>query len=91
MLANGLAVRAGRRERQLAALERELGVARVIQSSLLPGPSPALTGLDVAARFVPLSSVAGDFYDFVPEGDDGVAIIVADVAGHASPPPSWLR
>lgn len=80
-----LTVRAGRREGQLAALERELDVARGIQSSLLPRPSLAVTGLDVAARFVPLSSVAGDFYDFIPDGENGLAIIVADVTGHGVP------
>ncbi len=79
-----LAVRAGRREGQLAALERELDVARAIQSSLLP-TAPAVTGLDVASRFVPLSSVAGDFYDLIPEGQAGLAIIVADVTGHGVP------
>ena len=80
-----LAVRVGRRETQLAALERELEVARDIQSSLLPLRMPEVAGLDLAARYIPLSAVAGDFYDVIPEGETGVSVIVADVTGHGVP------
>ena len=35
----------------------------------------------VAARNLPASFVAGDFYDFVRSDDGAVTIVVADVAG----------
>ena len=81
----GLAARVGRRETELAALERELELARDIQSALLPVRLPEVAGLDMAARYIPLSAVAGDFYDVIPQGGNGVTVIVADVTGHGVP------
>ena len=37
-------------------------MARQIQLSILPHTLPKLQGLDIAARFLPMTSVAGDFY-----------------------------
>jgi len=46
---------------------------------------PTRPGLDVATRYLPASSVAGDFYDFLNANGRGVGILVADVAGHGVP------
>ena len=52
-------------EERLLAIHKELEIARRIQSSILPQKVPTLAGLDIAARYVPMSAVAGDFYDFL--------------------------
>jgi phosphoserine phosphatase RsbU/P len=40
--------------------------------------------LTVASRYVPATSVAGDFYDFLFNGD-GLGVLIADVSGHGIP------
>jgi hypothetical protein len=72
-------------DERLVAINKELEIARRIQSSTLPQSVPALTGLQIAARYVPMSAVAGDFYDFLPIDERHVGVLVADVTGHGVP------
>src|SRR5580692_469755 len=50
---------------QLLTIQKELETARQIQLSILPSEIPKIEGLDIAARYVPMAAVAGDFYDFI--------------------------
>src|SRR5262245_481479 len=59
------AERAFKRERRLKNVEFELETARRIQNSILPRGVPSIPGLVVAARYEPMTEVAGDFYDFI--------------------------
>jgi phosphoserine phosphatase RsbU/P len=70
---------------QLLALNNELEMARQIQLSILPHTLPKLPRLDIAARFLPMTSVAGDFYDFIRVDDEHLGILIADVSGHGLP------
>ena len=70
---------------QLHALNNELEMARQIQLSILPHSLPKLPGLDIAARFLPMTSVAGDFYDFLQIDDAHLGMLIADVSGHGLP------
>jgi phosphoserine phosphatase RsbU/P len=70
---------------QLLAIQKELETARLIQQSILPQTVPQIDGLDIAARYVPMASVAGDFYDFIAVDNKHVGILVADVSGHGMP------
>src|SRR6266576_6121433 len=70
---------------QLLALNNELEMAREIQLSILPHSVPGVPGLDIAARFFPMTSVAGDFYDFIQVDDTHLGILIADVSGHGLP------
>jgi serine phosphatase RsbU (regulator of sigma subunit) len=70
---------------QLLAINNELEMARQIQLSILPHDLPQLPGLEIAARFLPMTSVAGDFYDFIPIDDKHLGILMADVSGHGLP------
>jgi serine phosphatase RsbU (regulator of sigma subunit) len=70
---------------QLLAIQRELETARQIQFSILPEKVPRIAGLDIAARYIPMTSVAGDFYDFIVVDEQHVGILVADVSGHGMP------
>jgi serine phosphatase RsbU (regulator of sigma subunit) len=71
--------------RQLVAINHELEMARQIQLSILPSKIPKIRGMDIAARFMPMTSVAGDFYDFIIVDDQHVGILIADVTGHGLP------
>jgi phosphoserine phosphatase RsbU/P len=71
--------------RQLMAIREELETARQIQLSILPREIPVHAGLDIAARYIPMTSVAGDFYDFILIDEQRIGIFVADVSGHGMP------
>ncbi len=77
--------RAFANEERLLAINKELEIARRIQSSTLPQTVPSLRGLDIAARYVPMSAVAGDFYDFLAIDEKRVGVLIADVTGHGIP------
>jgi phosphoserine phosphatase RsbU/P len=71
--------------RQLLYINNELEMAREIQLSILPQEIPKIDGLEISARYIPMSSVAGDFYDFIRVDEKRVGILVADVSGHGLP------
>src|ERR1700751_3804376 len=71
--------------RQLSLINNELEMAREIQLSILPQEIPRTRGLEISPRYTPMSSVAGDFYDFIVVDDKYVGILVADVSGHGLP------
>lgn len=68
--------------RQLLFINSELEMAREIQLSILPQEIPRIKGLEITARYLPMSSVAGDFYDFILVDEKHLGILVADVSGH---------
>lgn len=70
---------------QLHVMQREMETARQIQLSILPRQITAINGLDIAARYIPMTSVAGDFYDFILIDKMRMGILVADVSGHGMP------
>jgi sigma-B regulation protein RsbU (phosphoserine phosphatase) len=72
-------------ERRLFSIETELETARQIQSSILPASVPELENLRIAASYYPMTSVAGDFYQFVRSNKNHLGILVADVSGHGVP------
>ena len=80
-----VAHRSLRTEEALLAIRSELDIARRIQTSILPEQMPELAGLRVAARYVPMTQVAGDFYDFLVVDDRRVGLLIADVSGHGVP------
>jgi sigma-B regulation protein RsbU (phosphoserine phosphatase) len=70
------------REKDLAAIRQELKTARGIQASILPRRAPDVRGLALAARYEPMTEVAGDLYDYRAMGESRLGILVADVSGH---------
>lgn len=67
---------------QLFAIQHELELAREIQLSILPRQLPKMESLEIAARYLPMSTVAGDFYQFLVVDEKHIGILVADVSGH---------
>jgi phosphoserine phosphatase RsbU/P len=65
---------------QLVAINNELEMARKIQLSILPRETPSTDGLKIVARYIPMTSVAGDFYDFIVVDEKHVGILIADVS-----------
>jgi sigma-B regulation protein RsbU (phosphoserine phosphatase) len=80
-----VAKRSLRTEEALVAIRNELEIARRIQASILPEAMPELKGVQIAAQYVPMSQVAGDFYDFLVVDDRRVGLLIADVSGHGVP------
>ncbi|HEX4786016.1 MAG TPA: PP2C family protein-serine/threonine phosphatase, partial [Candidatus Sulfotelmatobacter sp.] len=72
-------------ERRLLAIETELETARQIQSSILPENVPEMENLRISAAYLPMTAVAGDFYEFLCGDDHQLGILVADVSGHGIP------
>jgi sigma-B regulation protein RsbU (phosphoserine phosphatase) len=73
------------RDQRLNEIQKELEVARRIQLSILPTESPNSTHFRVAARYVPTTSVGGDFYDYIVADDYQAGLLIADVSGHGVP------
>ena len=84
-LGYAVACRFFQNEKDLITIAHELETARQIQSFILPGESVHIKGLSLAARYVPVASVAGDFYDFAKVDENRLGILVADVSGHGVP------
>jgi len=74
-----------KRDEELGEIHRELELARRIQLSLLPAPFPESLAFRVAARYVPMNTVAGDFYEFLVADATHAGLLIADVSGHGVP------
>lgn len=70
---------------QFAKLEHELKVASDIQKSMLPRSVPSFEGYEIYANLIPAKSVGGDFYEFIPLGNNSLAIAIGDVADKGVP------
>ncbi len=70
---------------RLTLLRGEMEQARRIQLSILPSGPPANSFYEIAANYSPMTSVAGDLYDFLPLGDSRLGLFIADVSGHGLP------
>ena len=65
------------------AIKKELEVAREMQKLLFPDFSnlPSNFKMDISAKFIPRHAIGGDYYDFIPLGDDEYIFCIADVSG----------
>jgi sigma-B regulation protein RsbU (phosphoserine phosphatase) len=65
--------------------------ARKIQASILPRRAPAYGDFELAGRSVPVDSVGGDFFDYIPVTDKILGLTIADVSGHGLPAALQVR
>ena len=63
------------------AMQRELKISQVIQSTLLPTVTPEIPEVEVLSLYRPARQIGGDYYDFIEIDSDHVGIAIADVAG----------
>ncbi len=67
---------------QKEQLIEELEQARTTQLSLLPLSLPDIPNARLAAKYVPMEEVGGDFYDVFELEPNVFGLLVADVTGH---------
>ncbi len=70
---------------RLAALERELDIARKIQLSNLSRAIPSSPYFDIAVKYVPTEKIGGDYYTFHSPAPHQVGVLISDVSGHGVP------
>lgn len=61
--------------------EREMQIAREVQSRLFPQVKPSLASLDYAGSCLQARQVGGDYYDFWDFGSSHLAMVLADISG----------
>ncbi len=65
-----------------SALDKELALAGEIQAGLLPGEHYDFRRLACAGKHRSCTEIGGDYYDFIPYGEDVLTVTIADVTGH---------
>ena len=70
---------------KLVALEKELGIARRMQQSILPTKFPSAAGYEVFADMQAARAVGGDFYDVLQLDEGRIGVAVADVSDKGVP------
>jgi len=71
-------------------IEREMQLARQIQTTLLPRKIENLTDWDLQVIWQPAREVGGDFYDFFELPGDRLGIVIADVADKGLPAAMYM-
>ncbi len=61
---------------------QDLEIAQTVQESLLPQEQLDFGNFQVLARTRAMTSMGGDYYDYVIDGANNLTILMADVAGH---------
>jgi sigma-B regulation protein RsbU (phosphoserine phosphatase) len=68
-----------------ARVAEQMRLAGFIQRKMIPENAPQITGLDIAATYIPCYDIGGDFYDFLQITEGCVAVAIADVIGKGIP------
>lgn len=66
-------------------LQREINLAKNIQSKLLNGKTPTFEGGEVSGTSLPARLIGGDYYDFYPLVNGKIRIVIGDVMGKGIP------
>lgn len=74
---SGLMNQLGEKER----LEKEIEIAREVQTQLFPRRIPHVRRLQLAGLCLPARTVSGDYYDFMPFGEEQVDVVIGDISG----------
>lgn len=67
---------------QKEVLDKELQIARNVQTSLIPSNLPTGEGIEFATLFEPSAAIGGDYFDVLRLSDTQLAVVIADVSGH---------
>jgi sigma-B regulation protein RsbU (phosphoserine phosphatase) len=63
-------------------IDKQLEMARDLQSRLFPSQPPHIPRYDIAGICLPTEEIGGDYYDFIHLPRGGLGIAVADVSGN---------
>ena len=78
-------LRSSEMSRRQAVLEGELAAAQQVQELLLPKQIEAISGFAIESVYQPAQQVGGDFFQILPTRDNGLLLVVGDVAGKGLP------
>lgn len=76
------------RHNRLLDIEKELDVAKSIQSSIIPhkfDPFPGNNSFEIFGTMLPAKRIGGDFFDFFPLPKNRLGFCIADVSGKGIP------
>ncbi len=62
-------------------ISKDLEVASELQKLLFPSDLPSDRKMDIHAKYIQRHAIGGDYYDFIPLGDDEYILCIADVSG----------
>ncbi len=68
--------------REREQLKQSLVLAREVQQHLLPKAAPDLPGFELVGHSRYCDDTGGDYYDFLPLGEDRLGLAIGDVSGH---------
>lgn len=77
--------RLARKRLEQKAFEKELDIARKVQTFLFPKYLPDSEQLRIVATYQPHHNVGGDYYDYIKLSDSRFIICIADVSGKGVP------
>ena len=69
-------------------MRHSLDLAREVQQNLLPQSAPEIQGLDIAGVSIYCDRTGGDYFDYLPQKEQGpgiIGVVVSDVSGHGIP------
>ncbi|MFL5339969.1 MAG: SpoIIE family protein phosphatase [Gemmataceae bacterium] len=69
----------------MAIKQQDEELARKVQRSFLPAKLPEVAGYQFYAFYQAAKNVGGDYYDFIPNVDRQLGILLGDVAGKGMP------
>ncbi|MEM9081456.1 MAG: SpoIIE family protein phosphatase [Verrucomicrobiota bacterium] len=81
-LQRSVAETAAELKRRNVEYEEEMALAREIQQGLLPTDYPAVREAEFGHRYLPISGLAGDFFEVMPVNENAVGLLICDVMGH---------
>ncbi|HET7215206.1 MAG TPA: PP2C family protein-serine/threonine phosphatase, partial [Terriglobia bacterium] len=70
-----------RESQEKTRLEHDIQIAREVQEQLFPAAAPKVPGLELYGICRPARGVSGDYYDFLPVGNEKVGMVLGDVSG----------
>jgi sigma-B regulation protein RsbU (phosphoserine phosphatase) len=68
-------------QKEKQRLEGELAIAHEVQALLFPADLSGLLSLEVHGVCRPARTVSGDYYDFIPLGENRMVLAVGDISG----------
>ena len=75
-------------KRQLEAekMMQDVRAARLVQQQLFPHERPSYPGFDIAGASYPADATGGDYFDYIPNPEGFLDVVIGDVSGHGLGP-----